>query len=156
MPLSGVEWRGIWHCYETFTCHLWSKKHRIVAWTSWQVIKFLFAQVQINSCHISEIRTLISLSFSLFQLMASHPLDEVFSNSNNRQPNHLMHHQMTQNPENQPPQNQHQQLPQNEQPKKPRPHPDQALKCPRCDSTNTKFCYYNNYSLSQPRYVSCN
>ncbi|XP_019179365.1 PREDICTED: dof zinc finger protein DOF5.3-like [Ipomoea nil] len=27
-----------------------------------------------------------------------------------------------------------------------------ALKCPRCDSTNTKFCYYNNYSLSQPRY----
>ncbi|GMH26944.1 hypothetical protein Nepgr_028787 [Nepenthes gracilis] len=28
----------------------------------------------------------------------------------------------------------------------------QTLKCPRCDSTNTKFCYYNNYSLSQPRY----
>ncbi|KAL8501551.1 hypothetical protein ACS0TY_020902 [Phlomoides rotata] len=28
----------------------------------------------------------------------------------------------------------------------------QALKCPRCDSANTKFCYYNNYSLSQPRY----
>lgn len=26
------------------------------------------------------------------------------------------------------------------------------LKCPRCDSTNTKFCYYNNYSLSQPRH----
>ncbi|KAF8053234.1 hypothetical protein N665_1444s0006 [Sinapis alba] len=26
------------------------------------------------------------------------------------------------------------------------------LKCPRCDSSNTKFCYYNNYSLSQPRY----
>ncbi|XP_023520221.1 dof zinc finger protein 1-like [Cucurbita pepo subsp. pepo] len=24
--------------------------------------------------------------------------------------------------------------------------------CPRCDSSNTKFCYYNNYSLSQPRY----
>ncbi|XP_028769928.1 dof zinc finger protein DOF5.6-like [Neltuma alba] len=34
-----------------------------------------------------------------------------------------------------------------------RPAPaDQALKCPRCESTNTKFCYYNNYSLSQPRY----
>ncbi|XP_077239589.1 dof zinc finger protein DOF3.2-like isoform X2 [Tasmannia lanceolata] len=33
-----------------------------------------------------------------------------------------------------------------------RPQPEQALKCPRCDSTNTKFCYYNNYSLSQPRY----
>lgn len=25
-------------------------------------------------------------------------------------------------------------------------------KCPRCDSMNTKFCYYNNYSLSQPRH----
>ncbi|KAL5839511.1 hypothetical protein ACOSQ4_012119 [Xanthoceras sorbifolium] len=24
--------------------------------------------------------------------------------------------------------------------------------CPRCESVNTKFCYYNNYSLSQPRY----
>ncbi|KAL6200021.1 hypothetical protein ACLB2K_029803 [Fragaria x ananassa] len=36
--------------------------------------------------------------------------------------------------------------------RKPRPQPDQALKCPRCDSTNTKFCYYNNYSLTQPRY----
>ncbi|GMI72835.1 hypothetical protein HRI_000952800 [Hibiscus trionum] len=28
----------------------------------------------------------------------------------------------------------------------------EALKCPRCDSSNTKFCYYNNYSLSQPRH----
>lgn len=36
--------------------------------------------------------------------------------------------------------------------KKPRPNPEQALKCPRCDSASTKFCYYNNYSLSQPRY----
>jgi hypothetical protein len=27
-----------------------------------------------------------------------------------------------------------------------------APSCPRCDSPNTKFCYYNNYSLSQPRY----
>ncbi|XP_071709454.1 dof zinc finger protein DOF1.4-like [Rutidosis leptorrhynchoides] len=26
------------------------------------------------------------------------------------------------------------------------------LKCPRCESLNTKFCYYNNYSLSQPRH----
>uniref|UniRef100_A0ACD5WXA2 Uncharacterized protein n=1 Tax=Avena sativa TaxID=4498 RepID=A0ACD5WXA2_AVESA len=32
------------------------------------------------------------------------------------------------------------------------PQPEPALKCPRCDSTNTKFCYYNNYSLSQPRH----
>ncbi|KAF5744675.1 putative zinc finger protein [Tripterygium wilfordii] len=39
-----------------------------------------------------------------------------------------------------------------QQERKPRPQPEQALKCPRCDSTNTKFCYYNNYSLSQPRY----
>ncbi|KAL8492394.1 hypothetical protein ACS0TY_023838 [Phlomoides rotata] len=33
-----------------------------------------------------------------------------------------------------------------------RPHNHQALKCPRCDSLNTKFCYYNNYNLSQPRH----
>jgi Dof domain, zinc finger len=32
------------------------------------------------------------------------------------------------------------------------PPPEQGLKCPRCDSPNTKFCYYNNYSLSQPRH----
>ncbi|KAL6653410.1 hypothetical protein ACP70R_008988 [Stipagrostis hirtigluma subsp. patula] len=36
--------------------------------------------------------------------------------------------------------------------RKPRPPQEQALACPRCESTNTKFCYYNNYSLSQPRY----
>ncbi|XP_020080063.1 dof zinc finger protein DOF5.7 [Ananas comosus] len=30
--------------------------------------------------------------------------------------------------------------------------PEQGLKCPRCDSPNTKFCYYNNYSLAQPRH----
>uniref|UniRef100_A0A0D9ZPE6 Dof zinc finger protein n=1 Tax=Oryza glumipatula TaxID=40148 RepID=A0A0D9ZPE6_9ORYZ len=29
---------------------------------------------------------------------------------------------------------------------------EKALNCPRCNSTNTKFCYYNNYSLQQPRY----
>lgn len=33
----------------------------------------------------------------------------------------------------------------------PRPQ-EPALKCPRCDSSNTKFCYYNNYNLSQPRH----
>ncbi|XP_023544840.1 dof zinc finger protein DOF3.6-like [Cucurbita pepo subsp. pepo] len=32
------------------------------------------------------------------------------------------------------------------------PVPETALKCPRCESTNTKFCYFNNYSLSQPRH----
>ncbi|CBI34557.3 unnamed protein product, partial [Vitis vinifera] len=36
--------------------------------------------------------------------------------------------------------------------KRARPQKEQALNCPRCNSTNTKFCYYNNYSLSQPRY----
>ncbi|KAA8534223.1 hypothetical protein F0562_031584 [Nyssa sinensis] len=30
--------------------------------------------------------------------------------------------------------------------------PEAALKCPRCESTNTKFCYFNNYSLLQPRH----
>lgn len=26
------------------------------------------------------------------------------------------------------------------------------LKCPRCESMNTKFCYFNNYNQSQPRH----
>ncbi|MBA0579596.1 hypothetical protein Gorai_021847 [Gossypium raimondii] len=33
------------------------------------------------------------------------------------------------------------------------PVPEVALKCPRCESTNTKFCYFNNYSLTQPRHL---
>ncbi|OAY81455.1 Dof zinc finger protein DOF5.4 [Ananas comosus] len=28
----------------------------------------------------------------------------------------------------------------------------EPLRCPRCDSSNTKFCYYNNYNLTQPRH----
>lgn len=32
------------------------------------------------------------------------------------------------------------------------PPPEAALNCPRCNSTNTKFCYFNNYSLTQPRH----
>ncbi|KAI4304374.1 hypothetical protein MLD38_039895 [Melastoma candidum] len=32
------------------------------------------------------------------------------------------------------------------------PPPKQPLQCPRCNSMSTKFCYYNNYSLSQPRH----
>eukprot|EP00250_Pteridium_aquilinum_P033562 c5849_g1_i1 orf=190-1368(+) len=36
------------------------------------------------------------------------------------------------------------------------PHPSHILKCPRCASSDTKFCYYNNYSLSQPRYFCKN
>ncbi|KAE9601897.1 hypothetical protein Lal_00040798 [Lupinus albus] len=35
-------------------------------------------------------------------------------------------------------------------------HHHQALNCPRCDSLNTKFCYYNNYNLSQPRHFCKN
>ncbi|TVU23711.1 hypothetical protein EJB05_26090, partial [Eragrostis curvula] len=34
----------------------------------------------------------------------------------------------------------------------PRPQMAEALKCPRCDSSNTKFCYYNSYNMLQPRY----
>ncbi|CAL9177222.1 unnamed protein product [Musa hybrid cultivar] len=41
---------------------------------------------------------------------------------------------------------------QQQQERRVRPQPEQSLKCPRCESTNTKFCYYNNYSLSQPRH----
>lgn len=32
----------------------------------------------------------------------------------------------------------------------------EQLQCPRCESTNTKFCYYNNYNLSQPRHFCKN
>ncbi|XP_020594085.1 dof zinc finger protein DOF3.1-like [Phalaenopsis equestris] len=37
-------------------------------------------------------------------------------------------------------------------PKPPFSDPEQNLQCPRCESTNTKFCYFNNYNLSQPRH----
>lgn len=30
--------------------------------------------------------------------------------------------------------------------------PPQQLPCPRCHSQDTKFCYYNNYTTSQPRH----
>ncbi|KAL9243243.1 hypothetical protein vseg_017155 [Gypsophila vaccaria] len=30
--------------------------------------------------------------------------------------------------------------------------PDTILPCPRCNSMDTKFCYYNNYNVNQPRY----
>lgn len=32
------------------------------------------------------------------------------------------------------------------------PSEPEQLQCPRCESTNTKFCYYNNYNFSQPRH----
>ncbi|WIA30399.1 hypothetical protein OEZ86_000484 [Tetradesmus obliquus] len=35
-------------------------------------------------------------------------------------------------------------------PKSQRKPPGQQ--CPRCSSQNTKFCYYNNYNVKQPRY----
>ncbi|KAJ0988547.1 hypothetical protein J5N97_006903 [Dioscorea zingiberensis] len=30
--------------------------------------------------------------------------------------------------------------------------PDKTLACPRCTSSDTKFCYFNNYNTSQPRH----
>src|SRR6266540_1788551 len=30
--------------------------------------------------------------------------------------------------------------------------PDKILPCPRCKSMDTKFCYYNNYNIKQPRH----
>ncbi|XP_027336749.1 dof zinc finger protein DOF3.1-like [Abrus precatorius] len=41
-------------------------------------------------------------------------------------------------------------------PMKPQFPEQEQLKCPRCESTNTKFCYYNNYNLSQPRHFCKN
>lgn len=32
------------------------------------------------------------------------------------------------------------------------PRPVGVAACPRCHSEETKFCYYNNYNLKQPRY----
>ncbi|CAH8349897.1 unnamed protein product [Eruca vesicaria subsp. sativa] len=34
--------------------------------------------------------------------------------------------------------------------------PDKILPCPRCNSADTKFCYYNNYNVSQPRHFCRN
>ncbi|XP_050214806.1 dof zinc finger protein DOF3.4-like [Mercurialis annua] len=34
----------------------------------------------------------------------------------------------------------------------PLPNLHESLLCPRCNSVNTKFCYYNNYNMSQPRH----
>lgn len=32
------------------------------------------------------------------------------------------------------------------------PRPVGVAACPRCNSEETKFCYYNNYNVKQPRY----
>jgi hypothetical protein len=34
--------------------------------------------------------------------------------------------------------------------------PDKLLPCPRCNSMDTKFCYYNNYNVNQPRHFCKN
>ncbi|CAL9069948.1 unnamed protein product [Musa banksii] len=34
--------------------------------------------------------------------------------------------------------------------------PDKILPCPRCNSMETKFCYYNNYNFNQPRHFCKN
>ncbi|KAK1412291.1 hypothetical protein QVD17_33421 [Tagetes erecta] len=30
--------------------------------------------------------------------------------------------------------------------------PDMIMQCPRCKSMETKFCYFNNYNVNQPRH----
>ncbi|CAI8591828.1 unnamed protein product [Vicia faba] len=34
--------------------------------------------------------------------------------------------------------------------------PDKIIPCPRCSSMDTKFCYYNNYNVNQPRHFCKN
>ncbi|KAE8688479.1 Dof zinc finger protein DOF1.3 [Hibiscus syriacus] len=34
--------------------------------------------------------------------------------------------------------------------------PDKILPCPRCNSFDTKFCYFNNYNVNQPRHFCKN
>ncbi|XWS58583.1 hypothetical protein CRYUN_Cryun08bG0046700 [Craigia yunnanensis] len=34
--------------------------------------------------------------------------------------------------------------------------PDKVLPCPRCNSLDTKFCYFNNYNVNQPRHFCKN
>lgn len=39
---------------------------------------------------------------------------------------------------------------------KPLKKPDKIIPCPRCNSMETKFCYYNNYNINQPRHFCKN
>ncbi|PKA66650.1 Cyclic dof factor 3 [Apostasia shenzhenica] len=39
---------------------------------------------------------------------------------------------------------------------KPLKKPDRILPCPRCNSMETKFCYFNNYNVNQPRHFCKN
>lgn len=41
-------------------------------------------------------------------------------------------------------------------PKKKPDYKGKVLPCPRCDSLETKFCYYNNYNVNQPRHFCKN
>ncbi|KAL7197890.1 hypothetical protein ACSBR2_020419 [Camellia fascicularis] len=34
--------------------------------------------------------------------------------------------------------------------------PDKVISCPRCNSFDTKFCYFNNYNVNQPRHFCKN
>ncbi|XP_028764967.1 dof zinc finger protein DOF1.5-like [Neltuma alba] len=34
----------------------------------------------------------------------------------------------------------------------PEKRPDKIIPCPRCNSMDTKFCYFNNYNVNQPRH----
>ncbi|XP_057445712.1 cyclic dof factor 3-like isoform X2 [Lotus japonicus] len=34
--------------------------------------------------------------------------------------------------------------------------PDKIIRCPRCNSLETKFCYFNNYNVNQPRHFCKN
>lgn len=36
--------------------------------------------------------------------------------------------------------------------REPLPKPEYTPQCPRCKSEDTKFCYYNNYNIKQPRF----
>ncbi|CAK9152605.1 unnamed protein product [Ilex paraguariensis] len=36
--------------------------------------------------------------------------------------------------------------------KTPEKRPDKIIPCPRCKSMETKFCYFNNYNVNQPRH----
>ena len=42
------------------------------------------------------------------------------------------------------------------QDKTPPKKPDKILPCPRCSSMDTKFCYFNNYNVNQPRHFCKN
>ncbi|KAG6396059.1 hypothetical protein SASPL_142197 [Salvia splendens] len=44
----------------------------------------------------------------------------------------------------------------NSQEEKPLKKPEKIIPCPRCNSMDTKFCYFNNYNVNQPRHFCKN